>query len=346
MIAPPLHGFGAAVMVLSAGDYRKDRARWLAARRSGLGASDTAAILGLNNYRTALDVWLDKTSPAAPVDDELSEAAAWGHILETPVARRTVKKHPHLGKLVPTPGLLAHPDHPWMLATVDFGLAARGSRDAPVRSLLEVKTTSVHNYRANWIDGVPPAGIQVQAQQQMAVTGLDECWVTCFVGGDSGPGKLAEPYRVARSETVIEQLIHYAGTWWADHVAAHVRPEPTFADADKLAMLYPADDAADAVVMDAGLEDVLADYLDHRRRADALALRADELRFRLQKAMAERTALAWPDGRVAVTNKEQVRKSLDKKALAAERPDVADVVRQYTRPGKPFRVFLVKGETE
>jgi putative phage-type endonuclease len=333
-------------LVLASDAYRKDRGLWLKARRAGLGASDTAAILGLNNYRTALDVWLDKTSPADPVDDELSEAAAWGHILETPVARRTVKKHPHLGKLVPTPGLLAHPEHPWMLATIDFGLAERGRRDAPVRSLLEVKTTSVHNYRQNWIDGVPPAGIQVQAQQQMAVTGMDECWVTCFVGGDSGPGKLAEPYRVTRSPEVIEQLIHYAGGWWADHVAAGVRPEPTFRDADKLAALYPADDSLDAVVMDADLEDVLANYLDAKARADAAGLRVAELKFRLQKAMGERTALAWPDGRVAVTNKQQVRKTLDKKALAAERPDVAAVVKQYTRPGEPFRAFLVKGETE
>jgi putative phage-type endonuclease len=334
------------VVVLAAEDYRRDRGLWLKARRAGLGASDTAAILGLNTYRTALDVWLDKTATDTPVDGELSEATAWGHILETPVARRTVKKHPHLGKLVPTPGLLAHPEHPWMLATVDFGLAPRGSRTAPVQALLEVKTTSVHNYRANWIDGVPPASIQVQAQQQLAVTGLDECWVTCFVGGDSGPGKLAEPYRVARSDEVIRQIVQYAGGWWADHVVAGVRPEPTFLDADKLAMLYPADDSLDALTMDGPLEETLAQYLDAKRKADALALRAEEYRFRLQKAMGERTALAWPDGQVAVTNKEQTRKSLDKKALATERPDVAEVVKAYTRPGKPFRVFLVKGETE
>lgn len=334
------------VLVLAAEDYRRDRARWLEARRSGLGASDTAAILGLNTYRTALDVWLEKTSTMDAVDGELSEATAWGHILETPVARRTVKKHPHLGKLVPTPGLLAHPGHPWMLATVDFGLAARGDRNAPVRALLEVKTTSIHNYRKNWIDGVPPAAIQVQAQQQLAVTGLDECWVTCFVGGDSGPGKLAEPFRVVRNEDVIRQIVQYAGTWWADHVVAGVRPEPVFEDAAKLASLYPANDALDAVVMDEALEDTLANYLDAKAKADAAARRADEFKFRLSRAMEEATALAWPDGRVAVTNKQQTKKTLDKKALEAERPDVAEVVRQYTRPGQPFRVFKVKEETQ
>ena len=338
-------GFG-GVLVMPSADYRRDRGLWTKARKSGLGASDTAAILGLNHYRTALDVWLEKTAPGDPGDAELSEATAWGHILETPVARRTVKQHPHLGKLVPTPGLLAHPEHPWMLATVDFGLAPRGSRTAPVRALLEVKTTSVANYRRNWLEGVPPAGIQVQCQQQMAVTGLDECWVTCFVGGDSGPGKLAEPFRVARSERVIEQLVHYAGTWWADHVVAGVRPEPTFADADKLASLYPADESLDAVPLTGQLEDRLSTYLDAKRRADEAKEEADRASFDLRKAMGPRTAIADLDGRVVATCKTQTRRTLDKKGLAKDRPDVMAVVDEYTRPGKPFHVFRAKDEAE
>jgi putative phage-type endonuclease len=345
MIAPELHGYGHAVMVLSAADYRKDRGLWLKARRSGLGASDTAAILGCNPRRTALDVWLDKTATGEPVDRQ-TEAMEAGHKLEDVVARWTAERFPHLGKLLPTPGLLAHPEHPWMLATLDRGLADRGSRTNPVRAILEVKTTSVHNYRNNWLEGVPPRSVQVQCQQQMAVTGMDECWVTVGVGGDGGPMSLKDPYRVARSEQVIEQLITYGGMWWRDFVVAGVRPEPTFADADKMAALYPADDSLDALVMDGPLEDVLAHYLDAKRKADAATLRADELRFRLQKAMGERTALAWPDGQVAATSKEQRRKTLDKKALATERPDVLEVVQQYTRPGQPFRVFKVKEETQ
>jgi len=334
------------VLVLAAEDYRKDRGRWLAARKSGLGASDTAAILGLNNYRTALDVWLEKTAPAAPADDELSEATAWGHILEAPVARRTVKKHPHLGKLVPTPGLLAHPRHPWMLATVDYGLAARGGRDNPVVALLEVKTTSVHNYRRNWLEGVPPAGIQVQVQQQMAVTGMEECWVTCGVGGDAGPMRLAEPFRVARSERVIDQLVQYAGKWWADHIVAGVRPEPVFADAAKLASLYPADESLDALTLTPDLEDHLAKYLDAKRRAREAKDEADRASYAMRLAMGSRTAIADLDGEVVARCKTQVRRTLDKKALAADRPDVLEVVTEYTRPGTPFHVFRAKDEAE
>jgi hypothetical protein len=180
----------------------------------------------------------------------------------------------------------------------------------------------------------------------MAVTGLDECWVTCFVGGDSGPGKLAEPFRVARSERVIEQITHYAGSWWADYVVAGVRPEPVFEDAAKMASLYPADESLDAVPLTDDLEAHLATYLDAKRRADEEKDRADRARFALQLAMKSRTAIADLDGRVVATNKNQTKRTLDKKALAKDRPDVMAVVDEYTRPGKPFSVFRAKDEAE
>ena len=345
MIAPPLHGFGAAVLVLSAKDYARSRALWLKARRSGLGASDTAAILGLNRRATALDVWISKTATGEP-EDVQTDAMTAGHMLEDTVARWTVAKYPWLGKLVPTPGLLAHPDHPWMLATLDRGLANRGSRDNPVRGILEVKTTSVANYKANWLEGVPPPAIQVQCQQQMAVTGMDECWVTVGVGGLDGPLSIPEPFRVGRSDRVIEQVVTYAGKWWEDHVLANVRPEPTYGDADKMASLYPADESLDAVPLTADLEAHLATYLDAKRRADEAKDEASRAVFALRLAMKSRTAIADIDGRVVATNKNQTKRTLDKKALVKDHPEALALLNEYTRPGKPFPVFRAKDEAE
>lgn len=338
-------------LVIAAADYRRDRGAWLKARRSGLGASDTAAILGLNPYKTALDVWREKTAAGDPDDREVSEAAAMGHLFETPVARRTVRQRPDLGKLVATPGLLAHPELSWLLATVDFGLAPRGSRRAPVTALLEVKTTSVRAYRhpkTGWLGGAPPALIQVQAQQQMAVTGLRRCWVTVAVGGlGSGLCSIPDPYPVDYSPDVFRQLRDYAGSWWEDFVVAGVMPAPVPADAGKLGDLWPVDDSLDAAELTPDLEATLADYLDAKRRRDAAALELDGAAVKLQAAMGPRSALADPDGRAVATWKQYAgKRSLDKKALAAERPDVAAVVEQYTRTGEPYRRFLVKDDVD
>ena len=40
--------------------HNPSRDAWLAARRSGIGGSDIAAICGLSPYQTPYDVWLDK----------------------------------------------------------------------------------------------------------------------------------------------------------------------------------------------------------------------------------------------------------------------------------------------
>ena len=47
------------------------REEWLARRRSGIGGSDVAAVLGLSPWKSPRQVWLDKTTDA--VDDAVDE---------------------------------------------------------------------------------------------------------------------------------------------------------------------------------------------------------------------------------------------------------------------------------
>lgn len=327
------------VLVLAAAEYRRNRPLWLKARRSGLGASDTATILGLNSWGTPLEVWQEKTNTAPPDDRELSDAAEWGNILEHPVAVQTVKKYPEMGKILPTPGLLAHPEHRWMLATVDRLLVPRRVKSPRVESILEVKTTTSRNHRANWVDGVPPASIQVQVQQQLAVTGLPFAWVACWLRDTA---QLCEPVRVNRSDEVIEQLIRYGGIWWRDHIEGGVRPEPTFGDHGQLAGLWPADAKADAVVAGPDLERTVADLIDAKRRL-AEAEAAEELAaFRLKTAMKERTGIVDSAGELLVTWKPQTSRRLDSKALKAAHPEIAA---QFSPP-KIQRVLRVSKKEE
>ncbi|EAE5413960.1 hypothetical protein C6R77_15640, partial [Listeria monocytogenes] len=54
-----------------------DRAQWLLTRRLGIGGSDAGIIMGLNQYKTAFELWLDKTDQVLP-DESAGEAAYWG----------------------------------------------------------------------------------------------------------------------------------------------------------------------------------------------------------------------------------------------------------------------------
>jgi len=63
----------------------KNKQEWLRERKNYLGGTDLAAVCGLSPYRTALDVYLDKTSD--DITEETSPAMRWGNLLEDVVAK-------------------------------------------------------------------------------------------------------------------------------------------------------------------------------------------------------------------------------------------------------------------
>ena len=67
------------------------KAEWLRLRRNGIGGSDAAAIMGLSPWRTAMDVWLEKTGEFTR-DDEENEQMYWGTVLEAVVAEEFTRR--------------------------------------------------------------------------------------------------------------------------------------------------------------------------------------------------------------------------------------------------------------
>src|SRR4051794_14513844 len=63
-----------------------------AQRRHTLGASEIATAAGLNKYRSAIDLWMEKTGMLERID-EASEPAEWGQRLETSIARKYADVH-------------------------------------------------------------------------------------------------------------------------------------------------------------------------------------------------------------------------------------------------------------
>ncbi|ANC31467.1 YqaJ viral recombinase family protein [Isoptericola dokdonensis] len=309
-------------LILDARDYSRSRIPWLQARRTGLGASETAAVLNLSDWKTPLQVWLDKTSTAPVEDVHVSEAAEWGSVLEAVVARKVGTRHRELGKIAPTPGLLRHPEHPWMLATLDRLLVERGTANPRVLAALEVKTTSLANYIQRWEDNLPPLSIQVQVQQQLAVTGLDRIWVAVLVGGQRMPA----PIPIDRNERVIEQLINYGGRWWNDHVVGGEQPAPTFGDRKTLHKLWPGDQNLDDLTASDDVLDAHGRLVDARRRKAEAEADADAAAFELQTALGDRTALRDRDGRLLATWKPQTSSRIDSARLRKNYPAIAKAV--------------------
>lgn len=142
-----------------------------------IGASEASAAMGISPYTSAFELYLKKRGeylgPSEP-----TEAQEMGQKLEPIVLWRYSKETGiPLADGIP---VLFHPQHSWMACTPD-AFAVDGDRilwvvDAKTscRERLDLTGESVNKYGEAGTDMIPVENI-AQAQQLMAVTGLDRC---------------------------------------------------------------------------------------------------------------------------------------------------------------------------
>src|SRR5258706_10338197 len=85
-------------------------------RVRGVGSSEAAAALGLSQWKTAYDLWLEKRGEAE--EKESSEEMAMGHLLEPVIAQLYEAQHDaQVAKVTQT---YTHPELHWLMATPDY----------------------------------------------------------------------------------------------------------------------------------------------------------------------------------------------------------------------------------
>lgn len=208
-------------VLVRAGASRRD---WLEGRKVGIGASESAAVLGDTAWGSPLSVWVEKTADGVREID--SARMLWGRRLEPHIAAWSREDYPHIGRIVPALGLVQSRQHGHLLATLDYELVDRRGR----RGALEIKNID-RNEKPKWQtdDGelVVPKPYQVQVQQQMCVRGFDWAYVQPFFGGNDLP----EPILVERDDAYIEEfLVGEVGDFWKFHVVPRIPPPPRFGD--------------------------------------------------------------------------------------------------------------------
>lgn len=176
-------------------------------RRNGIGASDAAAILGFDQFRTPADVLLEKLYGT---EESTSEAAEIGSFLEPSVLALTGHR---LGRTVIKPDApYVHPNGV-MFATLD------GQLDivAPTSEIVEAKNTGLV---ADWGDPdlgaeAVPKRVLIQVFCQLACTEADLVHVAAL---KARFGQSFAIYRVERDQEIIESIEEQLVAWWGRHV--------------------------------------------------------------------------------------------------------------------------------
>ncbi|TYP61513.1 YqaJ viral recombinase family protein [Stutzerimonas stutzeri] len=307
------------------------REDWLQIRKQGIGSSDAAAAVGLNPYKSQLELWLEKTGrdtglPKTDPNDEDSPMY-WGNVLEPIVAwhysKRTGNKVRRINAVLQHPD----PDLPWMLANIDREVI--GADDVQI---LECKTAGINGARL-WKEGVPEY-VQLQVMHQLAVTGKQAADVAVVLGGQH-----LEIHRIERDEEMIARLIELERTFWR-YVETDTPPpaDGTASAESALRCLYPEDDGQTVDFRDQpGLSAAFVELKALRHSIEEKHAREAQLKQMLQQAMGEATRAEFANGYVS-WRKAKDSIGFDVARLLRDRPHLRDKY-SLIKPGA--RRFLI-----
>ena len=330
---PSVHKTGRGLLrLVSTKDLSRDE--WLDVRKRGIGSSDSSAAIGLNPYKSQMELWLEKTNRdqhlAQPDPDDDSAPVFWGVVLEPVVASQYQRRSGN--KVRKVNAVLQHPEIPWMLANIDREVV--GSADVQI---LECKTAGINGARL-WRDGVPKY-VEVQVMHQLAVTGKQAADVAVLLGGQQ-----LEVYRIERDELLIKHLIELERQFW--HWVETDTPPPADGSdsADRaLRQLYPHDhDEVLDFTAHADLNQSFNQLVQVRDQLTSLNLQEAQLKQFLQQTLGDATKARFALGSISwKRSKDTV--ALNTKNLLKEQPDMLD---RYGEIRQGSRRFTVQQNTQ
>lgn len=305
-----------------------NRAAWLEWRRGGLGGSDVAGVLGLSPWSTPFSVWWSKVRSLEDDDDAVRRR---GRLLE-PAVLQWAKEELESDTLVKGRPIV-HDQLTWARATPDGWTG--------IDEGLEGKTVQFFDddWGPSWTDQVP-LHVRIQVVWYLAISGA-RVWRVAALSMIQSEFRIFEVYP---DEELADRLLEVAGKWWADHVVADVAPELDTGAATRSYLLERYADPLDQVleVTDQTDLELLAAYSLAKANQKTLDGWVDELALRVKTRIGGYSGIKDSQSGVRATWSRFDRGRLDLKRLRKERPDLVEVLDQYTRTKPSDRLKLTR----
>lgn len=293
-----------------------DTDEWLRERRSSVGASEVAAVLGLSPYNTALDIFKAKNGIDKHFDPVLSFI---GHASE-PIIHKWVEAFSGADVTLEPAFMARSIEYPFLHASFD-----RVSTSPFIT--WQFKTASAY-VGHSWDEGIP-TDIRVQVQAEMLVAGTSRAAVVVWIGG-----REFRLFWELRDNAFIEnQMIPQLTEFW-DNMQAGIAPEPS--------TIAEVSDAWHDSGEEMEAPEALRERIEQRAFLLATAKEAEEdakaIQLEVGKFMLEHNVEAFTvDGRKLLTYKRQKgRQSFDAAQFKQDHPDLAA---DYTRQGAGFMIM-------
>jgi len=256
-------------------------------RKLYLTATDIPAIIGVNPYRNAADVYLEKTEPLTQwAGNDATEA---GNLLEPSILKWAATK---LGPILDG-DFLVH-ENGINACTLDGRL--------PNGEPVEAKSHGIVG-PADWdawgkegTDDIPD-NYALQTQAQMFITGAERTWVPVLIGGR---GFLM--YLVERHDVIQEMIENVSLNFWNNHVLKRIPPDNSTPHLEVLKRRMRED--GKVVKVD---DTIASEYLRACKAASEADKRKEAAQESLLAALGNGDGASWSGG--SFTYKKQTRRS-------------------------------------
>ena len=293
-------------------------------RKTGIGGSDVAVILGLSPWRTPLKLWAEKIGKLEA--QEASAAMEWGHRLEAPVYQKFKQEHPEYECSYGS-GTVRHAEQKHLLATPDAFYHRKGTKGGASKGILEIKTSG----QQAWSE--VPEYYMMQARHYCYVLNRDEFSFAVLFGGvdyrEYGPFWF-DP------EQYADEILPLLDYFWES--VENKDPKFPPSELNELNLLNTVEKGKEA-----DCDNELAIMLGrHRELKDVMDQCQEELkplRIEIAERMGDASKLVDEDGRtLAVQVQSKDTKVIDTKRLKKEAPELFE---KYSKTKAGYRSLRV-----
>ena len=189
------------------------KTEWLKHRQAGIGGSDASCIAGLNPWKSAIQLYMDKKEENP--QEQKSLRMELGNRLEGLVAELFTEATGL--KVRNVNGILKNDKYPFAFANIDRAIVGE-------KAFLECKTTNSYALK-EWEEGVP-AHYEIQCLHYMAITGATHCYIAALIGNSDFIW-----HKIERDQETIDYLMQIEKDFWENNIEKDVVPMPDGSDA-------------------------------------------------------------------------------------------------------------------
>lgn len=308
-----------------------DRAEFLARRKSGIGGSDVAAVLGLSRWRSALDVWRDKVSEEPPRDEQ-NDVLSLASYLEEYTAQKYAAVTGY--KLRRRNSLLVASDYQFLIGDIDREILG----DPRGLGLWEGKALSRYAFNRVELYGLPD-DYTLQMQHYFHCGNGKYRW-GAFAILCRESGRLLY-FEVASDAALYAEVEPKLVEFWGQ---VETRTAPTESMLPPLPDAPKYDGKLEDFNADAELAAMLKEYDDVTAMLKDAADLADSVKARIAEHLQSHEAVECAGRRVFY--KSSRRSSFDSKRFKLDHPEDYYKYVKETETQKSLRIYNINNNTE